>query len=381
MKNNKYSDLFPVLKQTVNGKPLTLLGSLIYTPIPALTQQRLNQVIEATANGELTRASQINWMNPSIWDQVRRTVGDLIKAKNPHEIIFTKNATEAAHFLAADISKTMVDQGDQIIISPHSCFSTVNAWERVAKVKNATVKRLSLQKNQMLDLNEYKSLLANGRVKVVSLKPISSITGATCDIKALTKMAHDYGAIMIVDGGFSTAHAPVDVQDIDCDYYYFSSYRLYAPPGIAPVYRKQRAWAPLEAHAGGTQPLFGAVGLSASIEFIQSQGGVGQILSQERRNMQYAIDRLQAIPGLKILDWSDSHIAQIPFVIEGISPEQLNYRLDRQGILTCWDDDETAAPELLNFYGIESYSSISLGMHNTPEDIDRLIEGITEVRR
>ncbi len=392
---------FPILNQKVGGRPLTLMDPAGVTPVLVYSADKLYKLVTHSTHDYLPTAIEGSHTRASFYEETRQKIRSFLNAESVDEIYFAKNSSEATNNLADQISQTL-SPGDEVIISPHDYSSTYGAWQVAAKKMSLTLRYPSFQKNKGMDIDEYRSML-NGMVKVVCLNAHSTYTGSILDIKEYTKIAHEHGAIVIVDASFGFAHKKIDVQDLDCDFLYSSGYKLYSITGVACVYGKKEHLKKLrpatvgatltefsrnghvvpdlpKKHELGVASSAAAYSLGCSIDFINSIGGMEAVEEHESRLYRYLVSSLEDIPGLKILDMSENHSSLVAFVIEGISNQKLQTFLDRNGVLIRHRIKGEAPNEFFAFYGIKSYLRTGIALHNTREDVDRLVNGIFEAK-
>jgi cysteine desulfurase/selenocysteine lyase len=314
--------------------------------------------------------------NDEVISRLRSKVQKFLGAKFPKEIIFTKSSTETINFLAYNLSRDL-QEGDEVIISPHEYSGTYSAWHHIAKEKKIRLVIPRLQKNQQFDVEEYFSLFSK-KTRIVCLNHVSGNTGALIDLKRLIHFAHERAVKVVVDGVQSTPHIPVNVQDLDADFYFFSGYKLLSFGGIGVLYAQKKLFEeipsfPYELKAG-TQNIAGMISLEAGLDYIDKIGGVKWIKSHEKTLLTYAKRKLEEIPGLHILDYSEHHVASLSFHVKGVCNNWLHRILEKKGIMVGLSGEKTLQEEFLNFYQIKNLLLISFAFYNSFEDIDRLKE-------
>lgn len=388
---------FPILSRKVNGKRLVVLNCSSYAPIPVITLEEMQKIGSYSLVDDLKTAHDIRWGNPKVIERAKGKIATFINASSD-EITFTRNATHAGNALANAISEAFLQPDDEIVTSGHEYSSSLLPIQVAAKKRQAKVKILPYHKDKLLDIDEYRSMFT-GKVKVVVMNHASTFTGSVADIKTITKIAHKHGAVVIVDGCYSAPHFPIDVQDLDCDFFYFSSYKMYAPPGIGVVYGKKAMWDKIDPFvigplvksyslresvleetakqsAAGFGHNFLIHALAKSLDYIEKIGGMPKVWEREKAVYEYAISELSKVDSLKILDHSPDHTPLIPFTLEDIPIWNLASFLGKEGVMIDVKDEQSIPIEMLEYYGVKRYGRISLGVHNSPKDIDRLIEAI-----
>ena len=392
---------FPILNKKVGGRPLILLDSPISTPIPADTIQSVSKLLSYSYYDNLPNAEAGVHQLAKFHEETREKARVFINAKSTDEIYFTLNSTLASNALAEQIARTL-SPADEILISPHDYSSTYAPWQDLAKRYRLNLRHPTPQKDRIMNMEEYESMLHRG-VKVVCLNALSTYTGLTLDIKKCTRLAHKVGAIVIVDASFACAHMKIDVQDLDCDFIYLSGYKMYSFTGVSCVYGKKEHllnlgpvllgpdtkefstshFIPLDLpgkNETGLTTRIPAYSMGCGFDFINKIGGLDAIMEHEKRLQSHLTSSLKGIPGVRILDSHGDRIAITSFVIDGISNNKIQQFLNNRGIYISFRTTGQAPNEFFKSHGITSHLRSGVGVHNTLEDIDRLVDGIYEAK-
>ncbi|MFR0609943.1 aminotransferase class V-fold PLP-dependent enzyme [Limosilactobacillus mucosae] len=386
---------FPILNQQVNDEPLTYLDS-------AATAQMPNSVLNAIeyyyrhdhANvhrGTHTLAQRAT----AAYEQARQKVADFINANQTEEIVFTRSTTESLNWVAQGLTK-MINPGDVIVATVMEHHSNLVPWQQLAKRTGAKLRLIGLNDQQELDLDDAKRKI-DAKVKIVTIAHASNVLGVINPIKELSSMAHRVGACMIVDGAQSVPHLPVDVQDLDADFYAFSGHKMMAPTGIGVLYGKMEWLKRLEPSQfggemidqvaqqtatfkpvpwrfeAGTPNISGAIALGAAIDYL-SQFGMRAIAEHERKLAAYAIPKLLAIEGLTLYGPQDRHTGVLSFNLAGIHPHDAATALDLEGVAVR--AGHHCAQPLMDYLGVNATLRASLYLYNDQQDVDRLIDAI-----
>ncbi|WP_313803755.1 cysteine desulfurase [Cytobacillus sp.] len=394
--------LFPILHQEVNGKPLVYLDS-------AATSQKPVQVIEAIdkyyreINSNVHRGVHtLGTRATDGYEGAREKVRKFINAKSTEEIIFTRGTTTALNTVAASYARANLHEGDEIVISYMEHHSNIIPWQQVAKQTGAVLKYLPLQEDGTISLEDVREIV-NSNTKIVSIMQVSNVLGVVNPIKDIAKIAHENGAIMVVDGAQSTPHLKVDVQDLDCDFFAFSGHKMCGPTGIGVLYgRKQllenmepiefggemidfvglyeSTWKELPwKFEGGTPIIAGAIGLGAAIDFLE-EVGLDQIEAHEHRLAAYAIERMSAVEGLTIFGPKEAtkRAGLVTFNLDEVHPHDVATVLDAEGIAVR--AGHHCAQPLMKWLKQSATARASFYLYNTEEDIDKLVSGLLKTK-
>ena len=390
---------FPILDQEVNGHPLVYLDS-------SATAQKPIQVIEAVdsyyklSNSNVHRGVHtLGSRATDLYEGAREKVKNFINAKSSTEIIFNRGTTTALNIVAQSYGLANVTKGDDIVITPMEHHSNIIPWQQVAKITGATLKYIPLQEDGTVSLDDVRSTVTN-HTKIVAIAHVSNVLGTINPVKEIAKIAHENGAVIVVDGAQSAPHLDVDVQDLDCDFYAFSGHKMCAPTGIGVLYGKQEhlenmepvefggemidfvekyesTWKELPwKFEGGTPIIAGAIGLGAAIDFLNDIG-MNNIHDYEEKLAAYALDRLSDIEGLTIYG-PKKRAALVTFNLDDVHPHDLSTVLDTEGIAIR--AGHHCAQVLMKWLGASATARTSMYLYNTEEDIDRLVDGLLKTK-
>ncbi|YAR62827.1 cysteine desulfurase SufS [Bacillus cytotoxicus] len=390
---------FPILDQKVNGKQLVYFDS-------ATTSQKPIQVIETLEryykeyNSNVHRGVHtLGTKATDAYEGAREKVRKFINAKSMEEIIFTRGTTTALNTVATSYGRENVKEGDEIVISYMEHHSNIIPWQQVAKKTGATLKYLPLQPDGTISIEDARQTITPN-TKIVSIMYVSNVLGTINPVKEIAEIAHQNGAIMVVDGAQSTPHMKVDVQDLNCDFYALSAHKMCGPTGIGVLYGKKEllenmepiefggemidfvdlqdsTWKELPWKFEAGTPIIGnAIGLEATIDFLE-EIGLDNIEKHEHELAQYALERLSEVDGVTI--YGPKHRAGlVTFNIDEVHPHDVATVLDVEGIAVR--AGHHCAQPLMKWLKASSTARASFYLYNTKEEIDTFVEALTKTK-
>lgn len=337
-------------------------------------------------------------------EEARAKVQQFLGASSSEEIVFTRNATEAINLVVNTWGRQNLKKGDGVLLSVMEHHSNIVPWQILQKEIGFTIHFADIDDEGVVDQDHYQSILKKENIKMVGVIHQSNTLGSINPVKDMVKMAHDHGALALVDGAQSVVHMAVDVQDIDSDFFVFTGHKLYGPTGIGVLFgkkqylqdmppfmgggemirtvtQKESTWNDLPyKFEAGTPNIAAAIGLGAAIEYV-NEIGMGAIMKHEQELTETLLEKLNAIEGLTIYGSQspENRGATVSFSLEGIHPHDIASILGEQGI--CVRAGNHCAQPLMEFLGVHATTRASLGLYNTPEDIDRLVEGLQQVQK
>jgi len=392
---------FPTLDQTVNGHPLVYLDS-------AATSQKPHAVLEALAeyyvrdNANVHRGiHELSRRSTIAYEKAREKVASWINAPEPAEVVWTSGTTQAINLIAMAWGLDNVGEGDEILISVLEHHSNIIPWQLLAARRNAKLRYIELDDQGRLLLDDLPKLLTE-RTKIVSISHVSNALGTINPVKEIAAMAHDVGAVVVVDGAQGAVHTKVDVQDLGVDFYACSGHKMCGPTGIGVLWgrrelfeamspyqgggemihmvgRQESTWAEIpHKFEAGTPNIAGAIGMGAAIDFL-SEIGMDAIMKHERELMEYALERVGAVPGITIYgpESPDERSAVISFTLGDAHPHDISTILDAEGIAVR--AGHHCAQLVMKHLGVAATARASFYLYNTTDDVDRLIEGLAQV--
>lgn len=390
---------FPILSEKVYGKSLVYLDNAATTQKPLSVLNKTKEFYKSINSNIHRGAHYLSEQASSAYENARKTVKEFINAKSVNEVIFTRGTTEAINLLADSFGNAYVQEGDEIIITEMEHHSNIVPWQVLCKRKKAYLKVLPVDDNGKLLIDNLQDLI-NIKTKLISICYVSNALGIINPIKEVIRIAHKHNIPVLIDGAQAVQHIPVDVQDLDCDFFAFSGHKLYAETGIGVLYGKEK-WLeempPYQTGGGmivsvsfdetkfaglpqkfeaGTPNYMGAISLAAAIDYIQTIG-VKNIFLHEKELMNYIVERLNKLDNLSIYGNSPDRCGALSFNLNGIHPYDAGMILDKLGIATR--TGHHCAEPIMRRLGIGGTIRASFAMYNTREEIDMLINGINKV--
>ncbi|EAF2470651.1 cysteine desulfurase [Listeria monocytogenes] len=389
---------FPILAQEINEKPLAYLDN-------AATSQKPKQVIEALTHyyefdnanvhrGVHTLAARAT----DAYESARGKVAKFIHAREVAEIIFTRGTTSAINLVVDSYAEANIEAGDEIVISYLEHHSNLIPWQQLAKRKGAVLKYIELEEDGTISVEQAKKTIGE-KTKIVALAHVSNVLGTITPMKEIAAIAHQFGAVILVDGAQAVPHMEVDVVDLDADFYAFSGHKMMAPTGIGALYGKRElldAMEPTEfggemidfvelydstwkelpwKFEAGTPIIGGAIALGAAIDYL-AEVGLANIHAHEQALASYAIEEMSKIEGITIYGPEDAskRCGLVTFNLEGAHPHDIATILDEDGIAIR--AGHHCAQPLMKWLDVSSTARASFYIYNTKEEIDALIDGL-----
>jgi cysteine desulfurase/selenocysteine lyase len=391
---------FPILGREVHGRPLVFLDS-------AASAQKPRQVIDAESdvyeNDYANVHRGVHFLSERAttrFEAARGSVQRYINAANAHEIVFTRNATEAINLVASSFGRSMLTAGDEIIISELEHHSNIVPWQFLRDEKDVVLRIAPISDDGGLLVHKFEKLLSP-RTKLVAISHMSNVLGTILPARDIVERAHAVGAKVLFDGCQAVTHLPVDVQTLDCDFYVFSGHKLYGPSGIGVLYGKEdlleamppyqgggemisrvtfekSTWAPLpHKFEAGTPAIAQVIAFGAAIEYVTALG-LDRIAAHERDVLTYATQRLSAIDGLKIIGTAPGKASVLSFTMKDAHPHDIATIVDRAGI-AIRAGHHCALP-LMERMGVPATARASFALYNTRREVDALGEALEQVR-
>ena len=391
---------FPILDQQVYHKPLVYFDNAATTQKPLPVIEALSDYYKSINSNIHRGVHFLSQKATEEFEVARRTVQQFIHAAHDYEVIFTRGATESINLVAASFGRTYIQPGDEILISEMEHHSNIVPWQFLCEDRGAVLKVLPFQDNGELCMQQLESLITL-KTKIIAITHVSNSLGTINPIREIVRMAHAHDVPVMVDGAQAVAHCPVDVQELDCDFYCFSGHKMYGPMGIGVMYGKEKWLREMKPYQGGGEmisnvtfekttyndlpfkfeagtPAVGdVIGLRKAIEYMQ-QVGVEKIAEYEEGLRQYATQQLLQIEGLRIIGQAKEKAAVISFLVGNIHPYDMGVLLDHQGIAVRTGHHCTQP--VMNHYQIPGTVRASFALYNTQEEIDRLVEAVCKAK-
>ena len=392
---------FPILNRKIYGKDLIYLDN-------AATTQKPQVVIDSIAkyyselNSNVHRGVHfLSDKATTAYENSRSRIATFINAKNSYEIIFVRGTTEAINLVANGYGNEFVKEGDEVIVSYLEHHSNIVPWQMLCQRKNAILKVIPVNDDGELNIDEYKKLLSE-KTKIVAIGHTSNSFGTKNPVKEIIELAHNAGAVVLIDGAQAVQHTKVDVRELDADFFAFSGHKIYGPTGIGVLYGKESLLNAMSPYQGGgdmiknvsfelttynelpykfeagTPDICGAIVLGDAIEYV-SQVGLDNISEYESELLKYGTDKLKEIDGFRLYGNAKNKASVISFLLEGIHPYDVGTILDKMGIavrtgLHCTEP-------LMKRFGIPGTVRASFAMYNTKNDIDALVDGVKKAKK
>ncbi|MBC7945558.1 MAG: cysteine desulfurase [Burkholderiales bacterium] len=392
---------FPILRRQVNGRPLVYLDN-------AATSQKPQVVIDAESNYYSQTNSNIHRgvhrlseLATNQYEAARGKVRRFINAASDREIIFVRGTTEAINLVAQSYGAQNIKAGDEIVISTMEHHSNIVPWQLLCERTGAVLRVVPINDDGEFLFDEYRKLV-NERTKVVAVVHVSNALGSINPVKKIIELAHRFGAKVLVDGAQAVPHLTVDVQDLDCDFYAFSSHKIYGPTGIGVLYGKAALLNAMPPYQGGgdmirqvtfekstynelpykfeagTPNIAGVITLGAALDYV-SAIGLDAIAAHEHELLEYATAAAAEVPGMRLIGTAHDKASILSFVLDGIHPHDTGTILDHQGVAIR--TGHHCAMPLMARFKVPATARASFALYNTRPDVDALFAGIAKVRQ
>ncbi|UYO92222.1 cysteine desulfurase [Pollutimonas sp. M17] len=392
---------FPILARPVKGRRLAYLDNGATTQKPLAVIQAESDFYEQS-NANIHRG--VHWLSQhatDLYEQGRESVRRLLNAARSQEIVFTRGTTEAINLVAYSWARAALKEGDEILITGMEHHSNIVPWQLLCEQTGARLRVVPVTDNGELDMDQYRAMLG-ARTKLVGVAHVSNALGTINPVAEITRLAHEAGAKVLIDGAQAVAHQAVDVQALDCDFYVFSGHKLYGPTGIGALYarydilkdmppwqgggdmiytvsfeRSTYADVPQRFEAG-TPNIAGVVGLDAAIRYVLDIG-LDAIAAHEHALLEMGTQELLSLPGLRLIGTAARKAGILSFVVDGIHPHDLGTILDTEGVAIR--AGHHCAMPLMTRFGIPGTARASLALYNTQEDIAALAAALRKAQK
>jgi cysteine desulfurase/selenocysteine lyase len=395
----KIRDDFPILKQKVYGKPLVYLDNAATAQKPQLVIDTLSRFYREENSNVHRGVHFLSQEATELYEKARITVQRFLNAAEPREIIFVRGTTEGINLVAQTYGRKNVQAGDEIVISAMEHHSNIVPWQILCEEKGAVLRVAPINDAGEILLEEYEKLLSP-KTKLISVVHLSNALGTLNPVRRMIELAHRWNIPVLLDGAQAAPHLPVDVRELDCDFYVFSGHKLYGPTGIGVLYGKARLLEAMPPYQGGgemissvtfekttyntipnkfeagTPHVAGAVGLGAAIDYVTglNREAVGVY---ERDLLGYATQALSEISGLRLIGTAREKAGVLSFVLDGIHPHDIGTIVDQEGIAIR--TGHHCAQPVMERFGVPATARASLAFYNTREEIDALVQALHKV--
>ncbi len=397
---NKIRQDFPILNQTLYGKPLAYFDNGATTQKPQVVLDTITHFYNSI-NANIHRGvHKLSEESTKAYEEARETVRGFINAKKTSEVIFTSGATASINMVAFSFGETFVHEGDEVIVSEMEHHSNIVPWQMLCERKNAKLKILPFNENGELIIEKLDELITS-KTRILAVTHVSNSLGTVNPIKEIIKKAHKHNVPVLIDGAQGVKHGIIDVQDLDADFYAIAGHKIYGPTGIGVLYGKEKllnAMVPWQGGGdmistvsfektvynelpfkfeAGTANYIGAAGLSAAIKYYKSIG-IEAATAYETELLKYATSKLLSIDGVRIIGNAQHKAPIVSFLVDNIHPYDTGMILDKMGIAVRTGNHCTQP--VIDHFGIDGTVRASLAFYNTFEEIDRLIEGVKKIK-
>ena len=397
----KIREDFPILSRTVYNKPLVYLDNGATTQKPRCVVESITDEYYSVNSNVHRGVHFLSQQATNLHEASREMVRRFINARSTSEIVFTRGTTESINLVAATFADSQMKEGDEVIVSVMEHHSNIVSWQLQAARKGIVLKVIPMNDRGELLIDEYEKLFSS-RTRIVSVAHVSDVLGTVNPVKEIIKIAHAHGVPVLVDGAQSIPHLPVDVQDLDADFFVFSGHKVYGPTGIGVLYGKENWLDRLPPYQGGgemiknvsfekttfnelpfkfeagTPDYIGSTALAKALDYV-SAIGMDNIAAYEHELTDYAIARMKEIEGMRIFGEAEQRGGVISFLVGNIHHLDMGTLLDRLGIAVR--TGHHCAEPLMRRLGIEGTVRASFGLYNTKAEVDALVAGIARVSR
>jgi cysteine desulfurase/selenocysteine lyase len=391
---------FPILQTLARGKPLVFLDSAASAQKPQAVIDAMVDLYSRSYANIHRGVYELSERSTAAFEATREKVRSFLGAAETREIVFVRGTTEAINLVASSFARARVGEGDEVLITHMEHHSNIVPWQMLCDEKGATLKVAPIDDDGSLIVEEFEKLLGPN-TKLAALTHVSNALGTVNPVKDLVRRAHAKGVPVLLDGAQAVPHQRVDVRDLDCDFYAFSSHKLFGPSGVGVLYGKAEHLEAMPPYQGGgemilsvsfektiyneiphkfeagTPDIAGVVGLGAAIDYVEALG-LDAIAAHEHELLEYATGALSEVPGLTLVGTAPGKAAVLSFVLDCAHPHDIGTILDQEGIAVR--TGHHCAQPVMQRYGIAATARASLALYSRREDVDALVAGLTKVR-
>jgi cysteine desulfurase/selenocysteine lyase len=391
---------FPILAERVHGKPLVYLDSANTSQKPEAVLRAMDEYYRH-ANANIHRATHLlSERATALYEGARSKAARFINAPDPHAIVLTKGTTDGINLVAQSYGRSVLREGDEVLLTWLEHHSNIVPWQLLCEQTGAVLRVAPIDEAGQVDLDAYERLLSD-RTKIVAVSHVSNALGTINPVRTMIERAHAHGAVVLLDGAQAIPHLVVDVQALDCDFYVFSSHKMFGPTGVGVLYGRPSLLAAMPPYQGGgdmiasvtfektlynqvpykfeagTPNIGGVVGFGAAVDYLSAIDREAA-LAHEDALLEYATARLREMPGIRIIGEAKLKTGVLSFVMDGVHPHDAGTIIDREGVAVR--TGQHCAQPVMDRYGITATIRASLAIYNTREDIDALMRALARVR-
>jgi cysteine desulfurase / selenocysteine lyase len=392
---------FPILHQTINGKPLVYLDNAASSQRPQAVIDAISRYYEHDHANVHRGVHALSQRATDAYEGARDVIRRFINAGDTKEVIYTRGTTEAVNLVAQSFLRPTIKAGDEILISALEHHANIVPWQLLCEQTGASLKVIPIDQRGVVDFDAFEQMIG-ARTKLLALGHVSNALGTIVPVANFIAVAKRLGVPVLLDGAQAVPHTPVDVQALGCDFYCFSSHKMLGPTGMGVLYGRKELLEKMPPWQGGgdmilsvtfektsfnqlpwkfeagTPHISGAVGLAAAIQYLEGIG-MERIAAYEHELLQYATDRLSQIPGLRIIGTAPEKAAVISFVLEGIHPHDIGTIVDTEGVAIR--TGHHCAMPVMDYFNVPATARASFSFYNTFEEADRLVAALEHTRR
>ncbi|MEM9919809.1 MAG: cysteine desulfurase [Bacteroidota bacterium] len=396
----KVREDFPILHQSMRDKPLAFLDNAASSQKPQVVMDALDEYYKKYNTNIHRAVYHLSQKATTAYEKARTRIRQFINAPSDKEIIFLRGTTEAINLVAHSYGKKFIQEGDEVVISAMEHHSNIVPWQFACEERGAKLRVVPINDQGELDMEAYASML-NERTKMVALVHVSNSLGTINPVKEIIRLAKERDIPVLLDGAQAVPHMPVDVQELDVDFYTFSGHKIFAPTGIGILYGKEKWLEQMPPYQGGgdmirsvtfekttfndlphkfeagTPDISGPIGMAAAIDYIE---GIGYdwIAAHEHELLTYGTEALSQVEGLRIIGTAKEKASVLSFDLEGVHPHDIGQLLDYEGVAVRTGHHCTQP--VMDFFDVAATTRASFAFYNTKEEIDRLAEGLKKVK-
>jgi cysteine desulfurase/selenocysteine lyase len=392
---------FPILAQTVNGKPLVYLDNAASSQRPRAVIEAISRYYEYDHANVHRGVHALSQRATDAYEGAREVVRQFIRARDSKEIIFTRGTTESINLVAQSLLRPTLKPGDEILISALEHHANIVPWQLVCEQTGAKLTVIPIDERGVVDFAAFERLIGP-QTKLLALAHVSNALGTIVPVADFIAVAKRHGVPVLLDGAQAIPHAAVDVQALGCDFYCFSGHKMLGPTGIGVLYGRRELLERMPPWQGGgdmilsvtfekttfnqlpwkfeagTPHISGAIGLAAAIRYLEGIG-MDRIAAYEQELLVHATERLSTIPGLRIIGTAPEKASVISFVLDGVHPHDIGTIVDTEGVAIR--TGHHCAMPVMDFFGVPATARASFSFYNTFEEIDRLVAALEHTRR